>query len=373
MGTASYRHTQTDYEYLHQLSKGAQDKNNEYVTSSQTRGAGVTIHILDDGYRPIYLKAPATTTAPESYAYSWPPGAEGIVDIDESRFVQNYTSIPLSNRLHGFNVANYAAGKTLGTATDANVCIQKVTSWYTTRNGETESRVCISLVLEAFEEILEHAEQEKKQQKEPKEYKPFKVINCSWGVDPKTKGNQDIVSAALDSILASGCIVVASAGNHGVKLIPGQLFPLNKEGVITVGAVDKEDQIWQKFEATVKTGGSNFGDMVEIYAPGVDLPLYGKVASKTKPGEWVKTVSASELHTDLVSSQIATPLVSGIVAGIQSDRLADSRNPLSTKAIRDLLQKSFSKPTKSKSSVEDKNPDLSMKINTEYRVLRSFT
>lgn len=82
---------------------------------------------------------------------------------------------------------------------------------------------------------------------------------------------------------------------------------------------------------------------------------------------------ASELHTDLVSSQIATPLVSGIVAGIQSDRLADSRNPLSTKAIRDLLQKSFSKPTKSKLSVEDKNPDLSMKINTEYRVLRSFT
>lgn len=79
MGTASYRHTQTDYEYLHQLSKGAQDENNEYVTSSRTRGAGVTIHILDDGYRPIYPKAPATTAAPESYTYSWPPGAEGIV------------------------------------------------------------------------------------------------------------------------------------------------------------------------------------------------------------------------------------------------------------------------------------------------------
>lgn len=131
--------------------------------------------------------------------------------------MQNYTSIPLSNKLHGFNVANYAAGKTLGTATNANVCVHKVTSWYTTRNGETESRACISLVLEAFEEILEHVEQEKKQQKEPKEFNPFKVINCSWGADPKTKGNQDIVSAALDSILASGCIVVASAGNHGVS------------------------------------------------------------------------------------------------------------------------------------------------------------
>ena len=74
MGTYAYTHTPTSSPALKKLSEGAGGAN-EYVTNTASRGKGVLIHILDDGYKPI---TPKTAT---SYDFSWRPTAQGTYGV----------------------------------------------------------------------------------------------------------------------------------------------------------------------------------------------------------------------------------------------------------------------------------------------------
>ncbi|WP_419168434.1 S8 family peptidase [Halobacteriovorax sp.] len=83
------------------------------------------------------------------------------------------------------------------------------------------------------------------------------VINLSLGI-PKVIETPQLISA-IDYALEKDVIVVAAAGNNNKKK---NIFPCNYDGVICVGGIDIQGE---------KVASSNYGQVVDIYAPGEKL------------------------------------------------------------------------------------------------------
>ncbi len=82
-----------------------------------------------------------------------------------------------------------------------------------------------------------------------------KVVNCSWYQNISTKYAKDIIDYAH----SKNVIIVASAGNGNTDT---QVYPAAYDNVIGVGAID---------DTGSKTNVSNYGDWVDIYAPGYNI------------------------------------------------------------------------------------------------------
>lgn len=89
---------------------------------------------------------------------------------------------------------------------------------------------------------------------------PAKVINMSLGA-PAPCSQSPATQAAIDDVVAVGVTVVAAAGNEAMDA--ANAFPASCNGVITVAASD--------YEGALVTRYSNFGDIVDVLAPGGDL------------------------------------------------------------------------------------------------------
>jgi thermitase len=81
------------------------------------------------------------------------------------------------------------------------------------------------------------------------------VITMSFGGAPESQAEQDVVNYAW----SKNCLLFGSAGNDGVDF---KRYPGNYNHVLTVGSSDNRDE---------RSGFSNFGDWVEITAPGSDI------------------------------------------------------------------------------------------------------
>ncbi len=119
-----------------------------------------------------------------------------------------------------------------------------------------------------------------------------KVINLSIG----TSGNSKILREAIDYAIEHGAIVVASAGNDGEEAV---LFPANYKDVICVGAVDGNLN---------HAPFSNFGDSVDIVAPGVG----------------VYTTAPDGSYMQFSGTSSSAPFVSGALAALISENPHDS-------------------------------------------------
>ncbi|MDP3050255.1 MAG: S8 family serine peptidase, partial [Eubacteriales bacterium] len=84
-----------------------------------------------------------------------------------------------------------------------------------------------------------------------------RVINLSLGGPIYSRFEAEAVAYALQR----DCLVVAAAGNEGIDA-DDRIFPAALPGVLTVAATDQGDR---------RAGFSNFGDCVEIAAPGVGI------------------------------------------------------------------------------------------------------
>ena len=81
------------------------------------------------------------------------------------------------------------------------------------------------------------------------------VINMSWG----DTVNAFIIKDAVDYAYARGCVLVAAAGNSGVR---GSYYPAALKTVISVAGLGREKQLYSD---------SNFGATVDIAAPGEEI------------------------------------------------------------------------------------------------------
>ena len=111
------------------------------------------------------------------------------------------------------------------------------------------------------------------------------IISMSWGAYAQSPLIYEAIKYAYDS----GVLLVAAAGNEGTS---NKLYPAAYEEVIAVAATDMYDQ---------RPYWSNFGEWIELAAPGVDI--YSTVP-------WGYTYASG--------TSMATPHVSGVAALILS-------------------------------------------------------
>jgi subtilisin family serine protease len=129
------------------------------------------------------------------------------------------------------------------------------------------------------------------------------VISNSWG----GSGFSATLEAAFDYAAALGAIPVASAGNSNVDAASAQ--PAGFESVMAVAALGPDD---------TKAFFSNFGDTIEISAPGLDV-----LSLNANGGANVIAVARPDLvvssdHLRLSGTSMACPRVSGALAVLLS-------------------------------------------------------
>ena len=127
-----------------------------------------------------------------------------------------------------------------------------------------------------------------------------RVINISWG----GYGNSSVIQDALDYAYAHNCVIVAAAGNNNTDA--GRFFPGNYGPAITVAACDANDH---------KASFSNYGTVVDVTAPGVDI--LSLRAKGTDMGHNEANIVGNDYYRSSGTS-MATPFVSGLAALVLS-------------------------------------------------------
>ena len=125
------------------------------------------------------------------------------------------------------------------------------------------------------------------------------LINMSFGVAL----DNIMLRTAVEDALASGVAVIAAAGNEGDSL---PVYPAAYPGVITVTALDTLEYV---------AGFSNYGDHVDIAAPGVNL--YSAWAGQYDWGTWSGT-------------SFSAPLVSAVCALLKAEQPSLTPDDLTT-------------------------------------------
>jgi len=154
---------------------------------------------------------------------------------------------------HGTHVAGIIAGSSHGVSKDATIWAARVT--------DCDGNGTASMALAAVDWITANAQLPS-------------VVNMSLGY-PNTQALTD----AVENSIAAGFVYVVAAGNSVVPMDACFISPANANGTITVGSTDIDD---------VESGFSNFGDCVDVLAPGrgiVSTAMSGDSnASETRSG-----------------------------------------------------------------------------------------
>lgn len=201
----------------------------------------------------------------------------------------NDDSDPMDDQGHGTNVAGIIAASinnSLGISGTANVSIfaEKVFPG----SGTSDTSYAIS--------AINHAVQV-----------GANIISCSWG---GSEYDEDLHSA-IKTAVNKGVIVVAAAGNDNNNKAH---YPASFEETIGVGSLDTSYQ---------KAAHSNYGNMVDIMAPGVNI---------------YSTNIDGRYKFDNTGTSFATPQISGILALLWS-----IHKDYSARDIEDLLLSKTSK------------------------------
>jgi len=93
------------------------------------------------------------------------------------------------------------------------------------------------------------------------------IINASWGSIATDDREVRHLDQTLDLATDMGALVVTSAGNRARSLDTFREYPARHPRVLTVGATQGDTR--------VKAGFSNFGRLVNVFAPGIDIITTG--------------------------------------------------------------------------------------------------
>lgn len=180
---------------------------------------------------------------------------------------------------HGTHVAGIAAGDSVGVAKNANII--PVRALDSCGNGTR------TMILEALAWILaDHDANEKA------------VLNLSVGFGEQVS----TVDNAIISLMNEGVLVVAAAGNSSVSACNNT--PASTPGTISVGASTAADS---------ESYFSNYGDCVDIFAPGGSDGLYGQPNQKIVSA-YPYLSGVTNTYANLVGTSMAAPFLTGVLA-----------------------------------------------------------
>ena len=155
---------------------------------------------------------------------------------------------------------------------------------------------------------------------------PARVLNLSLGGYGSCSATYQ---NAIDAAVAEGAVVVVAAGNSNDDVV--NYNPANCNDVITVAALDSSTGARASF--------SNYGDEVEIAAPGV------RIASTINSG--ARIADGNDITAQYNGTSMATPHVSGVIALMLAanqseggDLMADARKAETSARITAKLQAS---------------------------------
>ena len=119
------------------------------------------------------------------------------------------------------------------------------------------------------------------------------ILSCSWGDYRDSETMHEAVKYAYDA----GVLVVAAAGNEATS---DRLYTAAYDEVVAVTATDEFDDSWEK---------TNFGDWVEVAAPGVNI--YSTISEIHDP-------QVDYPYDSVSGTSMSTPHVAGVAALIWS-------------------------------------------------------
>ncbi|KAF5668790.1 alkaline protease 1 [Fusarium denticulatum] len=190
-----------------------------------TAGTGATVYILDSGIRTTHKEFGGRAVWGANFI-------SGSPNTDEFG--------------HGTHVAGIVGGKTYGVAKGCNMYAVKVI--------DKDGIGTTSNILQGLQWAVNHAKSKGITKKS--------IINASLG-GPYTKIGNDAVKAATDL----GITIVVAAGNEADDA--AYYSPASAPSAITVGAIDCSNY---------RTLWSNYGKVVDIFAPGSDILSAGHLS-----------------------------------------------------------------------------------------------
>lgn len=116
-----------------------------------------------------------------------------------------------------------------------------------------------------------------------------KVINCSWGGPGSSPAEQDIINAAV----AGGAVVVVASGNDDKNIDNELRYPASYDNVLCVGSTMSNDR---------RSGFSNYGIAVDVYAPGSSI----------------RTTRSGNSYDNPDGTSFACPITAGVAGLIRS-------------------------------------------------------
>jgi len=215
-------------------------------------GAGITAYVVDTGILTTHQEFQGRATM----AFN---AIEGSANTDENG--------------HGSHVSGTIGGATFGVAKNVQLMGVKVLD---ASGGGTNADVL---------DGLNFVESDVSK----KNLKGKAVMNMSLG-----GGQSKAINNAIEALAAAGVVPVVAAGNEAQDA--GNTSPASSPNAITVGALDAANDQRASF--------SNFGQLVDIYAPGVDVLSVG--------------IKSNTDTATLSGTSMASPHVAGLSAYLMS-------------------------------------------------------
>lgn len=167
------------------------------------------------------------------------------------------------------------------------------------------------------------------------------IANISFGADIGTT-EYNALDHAVAAAVAQGVVVIVAAGNEGIDA--STVTPAHVREAITVGAFESTPAAFASF--------SNFGDVVDILAPGVDILSMSTEAGRAAPPALMSGTSTAAPHVAgaaallLARAPALTPaeVQDAIVSAAQARNLTIYGAPANTTNLSLWVAESQSEP-----------------------------
>jgi serine protease len=282
-------------------------------------GSGVTVAVVDTGYRPHPDLAanllPGYDFISDSYV-----GNDGNARDDDPRDPGDWTDAgecdprdpALDSSWHGTHVAGTVVGLTnngvgiAGVAFNAKVIPVRVLG----RCGGYNSDIADGIIWASGGAVSGV----------PTNANPAKIINVSLG---GTSPCGSTIQAAINSARSRGATIIVAAGNENQNA--GNVSPANCSGVVVIAAVNRSG---------ARAYYSNYGAVVDLAGPGGDI-RFNRINGVLSTFNTGVTVPGSDTYGFYQGTSMAAPHISGIAALVLS-----VNNTLSPDQLESLLKNS---------------------------------